>query len=130
MIEWLLDTHAVIALLNEPHGELAATLRQREPDTVALSAIVVHELYFGAYKSQRGDRNLAVVASIPLQVLDFSSADAREAGAVRASLALAGTPLGLYDVMIAGQARNRGLSLVTRNRDEFERGPGLSLVGW
>ena len=125
MIEWLLDTHAVIALLNEPHGELAATLRQREPDTVAL-----HELYFGAYKSQRGDRNLAVVASIPLQVLDSSSADAREAGAVRASLALAGTPLGLYDVMIAGQARNRGLSLVTRNRDEFERVPGLSLVGW
>ena len=130
MIEWLLDTNAVIALLNEPQGKLAAMLRRREPETVAMSAIVMHELYYGAFKSQRRDRNLAVVASIPLQVLDFSHADAREAGAVRASLALAGTPIGPYDVLIAGQARNRGLSLVTRNRDEFERVPGLSLVGW
>ena len=130
MIEWLLDTNAVIALLNEPQGKLAAMLRRREPDTVGMSAIVMHELYYGAFQSQRRDRNLAVVASIPLQVLDFSHADAREAGAVRSSLALAGTPIGPYDVLIAGQARNRGLSLVTRNRDEFERVPGLSLVGW
>ena len=130
MIEWLLDTNAVIALLNEPQGKLAAMLRSREPDTVAMSAIVMHELYYGAFKSQRRDRNLAVVAAIPLQVLDFSNADARQAGAIRASLALAGTPIGPYDVLIAGQARNRGLSLVTRNRDEFERVPGLNLVGW
>lgn len=32
--------------------------------------------------------------------------------------------------MIAGQARSRGLILVTNNTGEFERVPGLRLENW
>jgi len=127
---WLLDTNAVIALVNDPRGPLASMLRQRDPGCVAVSSIVLHELYYGAFKSRQRDRNLSVVASIALEVLEFTAEDAREAGAIRAALALDGTPIGPYDVLIAGQARARGLALVTRNRAEFERVPNLRLIGW
>ncbi len=127
---WLLDTNAVIALVNDPRGPLASMLRQRDLGCVALSSIVLHELYYGAFKSRQRDRNLSVVASIALEVLEFTAEDAREAGVIRAALALDGTPIGPYDVLIAGQARARGLALVTRNRAEFERVPNLQLIGW
>jgi len=41
-----------------------------------------------------------------------------------------GTPIGAYDVLIAGQALERNLILVTHNAGEFERVPGLRLEDW
>ena len=37
----------------------------------------------------------------------------------------AGTPIGPYDILIAAQARRRDALLVTANRGEFSRVPGL-----
>lgn len=45
-------------------------------------------------------------------------------------LARQGTPIGPYDVLIAGQARARGLTLVTNNLSDFKRAPGLALEDW
>ncbi len=50
---------------------------------------------------------------------------ARCAGEIRAGLKTAGTPIGPYDVLIAGQAVSRELVLITHNIKEFERLPGL-----
>jgi len=61
---------------------------------------------------------------------EFSREDARDAGEVRSSLAAKGTPIGPYDVLIAGQARARGLVLITRNTDEFARVPRLLMEDW
>jgi len=52
-MRYLLDTNAVIALLNDATSKMARRARQEKPDDVAISAIVTHELYFGAFKSQR-----------------------------------------------------------------------------
>lgn len=90
----------------------------------------MHELYFGAYRSQRRERNLALVDALRFEVLPLDLEDARQAGEVRASLAALGTPIGAYDVLIAGQARARGLVLVTRNVREFSRVPGLACDNW
>jgi tRNA(fMet)-specific endonuclease VapC len=35
-----------------------------------------------------------------------------------------------YDVLIAGQALNRGMTLVTRNIGEFSRVDSLTLENW
>ena len=51
-------------------------------------------------------------------------------GQLRASLARAGTPIGPYDVMIAGTALVHGLILVTANMREFSRVLGLQLENW
>lgn len=52
------------------------------------------------------------------------------AGAVRAHLAARGTPIGPYDVLIAGQALARGIVLVTHNTAEFKRVPKLQVEDW
>jgi tRNA(fMet)-specific endonuclease VapC len=45
-------------------------------------------------------------------------------------LASKGTPIGSYDVLIAGQAKARNLIVVTHNTDELGRVPGLRLDDW
>ena len=42
----------------------------------------------------------------------------------------AGTPICAYDLLIAGQALRRGLTVVTANTAEFGRVAGLSWEDW
>ena len=51
-------------------------------------------------------------------------------GDIRSALAAQGVPIGGYDVLIAGQARARALTLVTRNVREFQRVDGLRNENW
>ena len=127
---YLLDSNAVIALLNDPSGLVSRRLHQCQPADIGISAIVSHELYFGAFKCQRRERNLATVDGLRFEVLAFDHEDARHAGEIRAALSAQGTPIGGYDVLIAGQARARKLTLVTRNQREFQRVDGLQLENW
>lgn len=127
---YLLDSNAVIALLNDPAGAVSRRMRQHPPSTIGLSAIVTHELYCGAFKSQRRERNLAIVDGLRFEVLAFDHEDARHAGEIRAALSAQGTPIGAYDILIAAQARARELTLVTRNQREFQRVDGLRIENW
>jgi tRNA(fMet)-specific endonuclease VapC len=47
-----------------------------------------------------------------------------------APVGAARNPIGPYDVLIAGQARARGLILVTNNLREFQRVVGLATEDW
>ena len=47
-----------------------------------------------------------------------------------AALEHAGTPIGAYDILLAGQAVCRSLMLVTANVAEFARVSGLSWQNW
>lgn len=60
-----------------------------------------------------------------LEVLEYDEPAASHTGQLRAELARSGTPIGPYDQLIAGHARSRGLIVVTNNRREFDRVPGL-----
>jgi tRNA(fMet)-specific endonuclease VapC len=129
-MQFLLDTHAMIGLLKGTPGRLLEVLRGHAPADVGISSLVVHELYYGAYKSVRREQNLLLLESLRFEVLPFDREDAIAAGEVRAALALAGTPIGPYDVLIAGQALCRQLTLVTSNLGEFRRVAGLSVEDW
>jgi tRNA(fMet)-specific endonuclease VapC len=76
------------------------------------------------------EQNVARVDALQFSVLEFDEEDARQAGQIRAHLASQGTPIGPYDVLIAGQAKARELTLVTHNTTEFQRVPGLKLEDW
>jgi len=65
--------------------------------------------------------------ALQFEILDLDPEDARRAGKISAHLASAGTPIGPYDVLIAGQALARSLTLVTHNMREFQRASGLSV---
>jgi tRNA(fMet)-specific endonuclease VapC len=130
MTRYLLDANAVIALLNDTTSNAALRARREKPSDVVIPAIVAHELFYGAFNSRRAAQNLAVVDALQFAVLEFDKEDARQAGEVRALLASKGTPIGPYDVLIAGQAVARNMILVTHNTQEFGRVPGLRLEDW
>jgi tRNA(fMet)-specific endonuclease VapC len=129
-MRYLLDANAVIDLLNDADSRLAKRVRRENPTDIAISAVVSHELFYGAFKSGRPTQNLRVIDALQFAVLEFDKEDARQAGAVRALLASRGTPIGPYDVLIAGQALARNMTLITRNMDEFGRVPGLRAEDW
>ena len=53
-----------------------------------------------------------------------------EAAAIRAQLEKNGISIGPYDLLIAGLARSRNMTLVTNNTKEFERVTDLRLEDW
>lgn len=128
-MRFLLDSNAVIALLKGDAGFLAR-LRRHRPEDFGIPAVVAHELYFGAYRGRRTAENLDRVEALRFEVVEFDREDARRAGELRARLAAAGTPIGPDDVLIAGQALARGLTVVTHNMREFRRVPGLAVEDW
>jgi tRNA(fMet)-specific endonuclease VapC len=120
----------VIALLNDATSQLAMRARRETATDIAISSVVVHELFYGAFKSQRATQNVALLDALRFTVLEFDKEDAREAGEIRALLASRGTPIGPYDGLIAGQAVARNMTLITHNTDEFGRVPGLQIEDW
>lgn len=130
-----LDTNTVIDLMRRDRGPLR--LRYRNALTsgvpVAISSIVLFELHFGIARSARRQDNTVQLDAFlagPVMKLAFEPEDAVVAGEVRNSLQAAGTLMGPYDVLIAGQALRRDAILVTANVREFKRVPGLKIENW
>lgn len=65
-----------------------------------------------------------------LEVLSYDEHAANHTSQLRGELARSGTPIGPYDQLIAGHARSRGLIMITNNRREFDRVPGLRVEDW
>lgn len=101
-------------------------------DRLAISTITLMELTAGAEKSREVSRNLADLAafSARLEVLPFDAKAATHAGQVKVQLERKGTPIGAYDLLIAGHARAEGLVLVSNNLREFKRVEGLRVENW
>ena len=128
-MRYLLDTNTIVALTRRNDLNVKRQIATYRGD-IAVSSIVIHELYYGAFSSDRADFHLGTIRDLPFQRVEFSEADARMAAEVRAFLRRAGTPIGPYDVLIAGQALSRNLILVTNNVREFSRVEGLIVQDW
>ena len=129
-MRYLFDSNACITLLNNTSPSLRARIRRHRPTDIGLSAIVTYELYYGACKSRRMGRNIELLDRLAFEVVPFDASDARVAGAIRSELEAEGRPIGPYDLLIAGQARARGLTLVTADSDEFQRVKDLDCEDW
>ena len=135
MTTYLLDTTACIALINGTQADVRRRFQRAvaRDSVMLLSSIVAFELRYGVAKSQRKAGNaqrLEAFLAGPVEWTPFDDDDALAAGDVRAELEVAGTPIGAYDVLLAGQARRRGATLVTSNVSEFGRVAGLKWVDW
>jgi tRNA(fMet)-specific endonuclease VapC len=131
----LLDTNAVIALLENEPAMVRKRLRRvvLEGDTIAVSSVVLYELWYGVARSSRRRENaerLRAFLSGSVLVHAFGEEDAITAGDVRAALEAAGTPIAPYDSLIAAQALRLGATLVTANVSEFARVAGLQWQDW
>ena len=130
-----LDTNIIIYAINRRRPEFAARISEelQAGRTLIVPAIVRVELEYGLAKSQRREANPAILTTLLARGFEqpaFDLDDAAEAGDIRAALEAKGAPIGPYDLLIAAQARRRGAALVTLNRREFERVPGLMVTDW
>ena len=132
MIHYLLDTNICIYLIKKRPPEILEQFRQHPPQDVAISTITLFELEYGVQKSQQIQRTQDALARflLPLTILDIDRPAAADAAAIRASLERKGTPIGPYDLLIAGLARSQNMILVTNNTKEFERIDDLRLENW
>lgn len=110
-----------------------AQKQQAAGHEVALSAITVAELEFGAWNS--GDYQTELDATrraiSPFVQLPFDAEDcAAHYGAIRHRLESSGKPIGSLDTLIAAHALAIGAALVTNNTAEFARVPGLRCEDW
>ena len=128
-MKYLIDTNVIIGL-SKGNPNIEARIRRESPSAIGVSAIVMQELFSGAFKGRRVQANLAAIADLEFEAVAFGGEDARCAGEIRATLAKAGTPIGPYDSLIAGQAMARDLILVTHNTRAFIRVPSLRLEDW
>lgn len=134
-MNYMLDTNACIALVN---GAPAAVRARFQKVTAAgakvfVPSVVAFELWYGVSKSSREEfdtRRLQNFFAGPIVVLPFEEGDAKITCAVRANLEASGKPIGAHDVLIAGQALQRQLTLVTPNASEFARVRGLVWQDW
>ena len=134
-MNYLLDTNAVIALLKDQPPNVRNRLRRlvRPGVSIAVSTIVLYQLWYGVARSQRRRENaerLRVFLSGNIDVARFDEDDAVTAGDLRAALETAGTPIGPYDLLIAAQALRSSATLVTANVSEFARVRGLDWQDW
>ncbi|SDR56694.1 tRNA(fMet)-specific endonuclease VapC [Rhizobiales bacterium GAS191] len=130
-----LDTNVVIGAINGRNPIIRTRLSEHIGSRVPLvvPVIALYEMRYGNAKSDRREASeqlLDEFLASGIGIVPFEQEDARHAGDIRAHLESRGTPIGHYDYLIAAQARSRRATLVTANRREFERVPGLIVTDW
>ena len=129
---YLLDTNICIYFMKNQYPDLTRRLLSHDPSELMLSSVTVFELEYGTAKSHWGEQTHQKMRLFlaPFTILPFDADDAFSAGRIRGMLAQRGTPIGPYDVMIAGQGLAKNLTVITHNTKEFSRVPGLQLEDW
>ena len=127
----LFDTDAISEVLKkQPAPQYLRWLADLPRAEQYTSAIVIGELFRGAFRSAEPARHLENIESriLPaLTVLPYDVAVARLYGELQAGLATAGRTLADADLQIGATAIHHGLELVTGNLRHFQRIPGLRL---
>ncbi|WP_051695425.1 PIN domain-containing protein [Caulobacter sp. UNC358MFTsu5.1] len=129
-----LDTNVFVDLIR---GRKAIIRQRRDRailagETLLTSLIVYHELRFGVALSRDPIGEALNVAEVldGVVIEPLNEDDVTAAATVRAKLRPHGSPVGPYDVLIAGQALARGWTLVTSNARAFSRVEGLDIQDW
>ncbi|MFH0726225.1 MAG: PIN domain-containing protein [Pseudomonadota bacterium] len=97
-----------------------------------ISSMTLMELYYGAYKSQKMESNLAKVRKIEnsLEIITVSRETAEIFGMLKTKLEATAMPLDDFDLILAATALSHNLILITNNERHFNRIDGLKIENW
>ncbi len=128
---YLFDTDAISEVLRpRPAPSYLRWLSKVPRAEQFTSAVVIGELYKGAFGSPNRERHLENVEKLvlpALTVLSYDVAAARVFGEILAGLSVRGRTLADADLQIAATAILHGLEVVTGNLRHFTRIPGIQV---
>lgn len=127
------DTSFLVDLLRGV-PETAETLRRLDADgtTLWIPTPVLFELWEGVERGDRPHEEAAKIQKVTAgyTVLPFDARHAQQAGRLSGDLMRRGRMIEPIDAQIAGMALAEATAVLTRNRKDFERVPGLKVVAY
>ena len=131
-MRYYLDTNIIIYGAKDVYPHLSDRILKHSPKSILIPSIVLYEIEYGAEKSINYDKTMFKYEKFLrlFSIAPFSVKAARYAGKVRSDLEKKGTPIGAYDVLIAGTVLADDGVLVTHNVEEFKRVEGLRVEDW
>lgn len=128
-MKFLLDTCTVSDYLRGV-DPVVRRIQKAKPSEVAISAVTVMELRYGAARRQSTKLTAAIDGFLSgITQLPFESEAAEQAGILRAAMDSKGHTIALADCQIAATALVHGLILVSSDTD-LKRVPKLKIVDW
>ena len=132
LMRYMLDTNICSYVLRSRPASVKQRFDEAGPDALAVSAVVLAELLFGAARHPAGAAIRREIGDFVsrLTVLPWDEVAAEHYGDIRAELEKRGKPLGAMDLLIAAHARSRGATLVSNDVRHFRRVEGLLVANW
>lgn len=127
----LLDTDTCIAVMRG-HELALRRMQSFQPSDIGISTVTLFELLGGVERCRQPARERQKIANLlaPLHLVPFDADAASETARIRWHLEQRGTPIGPYDLQLAGQSLALDVTLVTHNVREFQRVPNLKFEDW
>jgi tRNA(fMet)-specific endonuclease VapC len=131
-MHYMLDTNICSYVLRDRPPSFRKRFEKAGAGNLAISTVVLAELYFGAARHPKGDairREIDDFAS-RITIIPWDENAADHYGDIRAMLEKKGTPIGAMDMMIAAHARSIGAVLVSNDVSHFDKVRGLRITNW
>ena len=128
---FVLDTNMLIYYF-KGEGNVATNFLKTPPNDIGIPSIVVYELMVGIGKSESPQKRTQQLKTLlsATNILPFGLEEARSAAQIRVNLEQVGKPIGPYDILIAAITVAQDATLVTHNKQEFERIGQLKIIDW
>lgn len=128
---FLIDTDIIIYSVKQ-NSTVQEHFRKNATLPKAISVITYSELLYGAKKSEKKERNLAVIHRIAeiFPIIDITRSIVESFSDLKSSLEESGSIIPDLDLLIASTALSLNYTLVTNNIRHFQRINGLKIENW
>ena len=126
-----IDTNVLIDLLrNIDYASDSFEKLESTNAELATTAINSFELYYGAYKTQKKEKNIQSVKELldRLNIIKSDMEVSEKAGEIAVKLEKKGQPIGFRDIIIGCAALINDYTMFTRNIEHFKRIPYLKIM--
>lgn len=128
---FLIDTDIIIYSVKQ-NSTVQEYFRKNAALPKAISVITYGELLYGAKKSEKVEKNLAVIHRIAeiFPIIDITRSIIEAFSDLKSSLEESGSIIPDLDLLIASTALSLNYTLVTNNIRHFQRINGLKIENW
>lgn len=127
-MKYLLDTNTISELISpQPNEKVVSWLKAQDASLLFIATISIYEIWRGISKLPNSKRKITLMdwfqhdlqVNFENQVLPFSFETAVYAAEIVTRLEKAGTPVGVFDCLIAATAFEHDCTIITRNERHF-----------